>query len=80
MLRTLLNHQASQDGRTCGNDPRVASRRLAVIGESDRMFECLNEGVELKRPCFVVKVWPAFDPYRDDPRFTALLRRMNLEE
>jgi hypothetical protein len=53
---------------------------LAFVGEADRMFECLEEGVRLKHPAFMIKVWPAFDPYRDDPRFTALLRRMGLEE
>ncbi len=80
MLRAVVNHQASQSGRPCTNDPLGASHMLAVIGEPDRMFECLNESVELKRPFLFAKVWSAFDPYRDAPRFTALLQRMKLEE
>jgi hypothetical protein len=45
MLRATLNHQISHDGRPCTTDPLQAARMLAVIGEPDRMFECLNETV-----------------------------------
>ena len=34
----------------------------------------------LQRAMVSVLVLPAFDPYRDDPRFITLLERMNLAE
>ncbi len=80
MVRATMDYQISQSGRPCTNDPGFASGVFAIIGESDRMFECMGEGIRLKRPAFLAKVWPAFEPYRDDPRFTALLRRMNLAD
>jgi tetratricopeptide (TPR) repeat protein len=78
--RAVLDHQIARTGRPCTLDPEWASFIFAFIGEADRMFACLEEGIRLKRPAFAVKVAPRFSSYRDDPRFTALLRRMGLEE
>ena len=44
------------------------------------MFECMEIALRLKQSFVGAKVNPGFDPYRDDPRFTALLRRMNLAD
>jgi hypothetical protein len=59
---------------------RSHSHLYDLIAERDRMSECLDEAVLQMRPFRTVKRWPAFDPYRDDPRLTALPRRMGLEE
>ena len=54
----------------------------AGLGEKDKAFEWLEKsyadrsiGVGLEAP----KESPTFDPLRSDPRFTDLLRRMNLQ-
>ena len=77
-----LEVRIAETKKNCTDDGWHAVQELAYLGEDDRMFECLNEAVQRKRtpPPYFSKVWPAYDPYRDDPRFTALLRRMNLEE
>jgi class 3 adenylate cyclase/TolB-like protein len=80
LSQAILDQQIGLTGRPCTKDPEWASLMLALSGEQDQMFSCLEEGVRLKRPALGVKVNPAFDPYRDDPRFTALLRRMNLAD
>jgi tetratricopeptide (TPR) repeat protein len=54
----------------------------AAAGEVDAMFEALDEA-HLQRDVFLVHIQttqmlPFFDPYRADPRFQALLQRMNL--
>jgi hypothetical protein len=46
------------------------------LGEKDRAFESLERGYE-ERLISVIRVDPAFDPLRSDPRFANLLRRMN---
>jgi tetratricopeptide (TPR) repeat protein len=52
----------------------------AVSGEVDAMFEALNEAYRQRDwMLFDIKHLPFFDPYRSDPRFTDLLRRMNLQ-
>jgi adenylate cyclase len=79
LVRSVLNRQISESGQPCTNQPSRAATVFALTGEPDRMFRCLDESVRQRRPVMLIKVSPVFEPYRDDPRFTALLRRMNLE-
>ena len=51
----------------------------ATAGEPDAMFEALDAVYERRFLYLLnIKVIPAFDPYRADPRFENLLRRMRL--
>ena len=49
-----------------------------ALGEKDTAFEWLKKGSE-DRSIFTVKLDPAYDPLRSDPRFQVLVRRMNLQ-
>jgi hypothetical protein len=41
------------------------------------MYECIDVALAERRALgLYLKAHPNWDPYRDDPRFTALLRRM----
>jgi len=52
----------------------------AQLGEKDQAFEWLEKAYEERDGSLIfLKSAPAWDPLRDDPRFTDLLRRMNLE-
>lgn len=56
---------------------------LAIIyfglGETDKAFECLDEACEQRSPpIWWLKTLPELDSVRSDPRFQAILRRMNL--
>ncbi|MCF7763608.1 MAG: protein kinase [Verrucomicrobia bacterium] len=56
----------------------------AALGEKDMAFEWLEKACEDRSILSVgmfayVKLHPAFDPLRSDPRFADLLRRMNLQ-
>jgi serine/threonine protein kinase/tetratricopeptide (TPR) repeat protein len=52
----------------------------AQLGEKDSAFECASKAVEQSDPLSIL-LWkndPAFDSLRSDPRYLALLQRMNL--
>jgi hypothetical protein len=78
--RAVLDQRVAQTGRACTTDHQWVSQVLAFIGAADRMFDCMDESIRLKRIDVMANFWPVYDPYRDDPRFIALLRRMNLAE
>lgn len=49
------------------------------LGDKDRAFEYLNQAIEERAPMLHhFPSRPLFDSLRSDPRFTELLRRMNL--
>jgi hypothetical protein len=65
---------ADSQGHTLG-----ASRYYAITGEVDAMFDALD-GAYRQRDVFLLVLQHElfFDPYRADPRFQALLERMDL--
>lgn len=51
----------------------------AALGDKDAAFASLEKGYEARCPfLWDVRAYPQFDPLREDPRYAALLRRMNL--
>ena len=52
-----------------------------IVGNKDEVLEALERGYEDRyENMFLLKVLPAYDTLRSDPRFQALLRRMNFPE
>ena len=49
------------------------------LGEKDKAFEWLEKAYD-EHFIIVIKVHPAYDPLRSDPRFRDLLRRVNLQQ
>ena len=51
------------------------------LDDWDAAFEWWSRAVEARDPLIMaIKTYPVFDPVRGDPRYRALLRRMNLAE
>ena len=60
----------------------TSARIYAALGGQDKAFEWLRKAYadrSIAAQTFGIKVDPAFDPLRSDPRFTDLLRRINLQ-
>ena len=75
MLRAALDLRLAQSELRCPEPRGRVFFLSATLGDRDRMFDCLELSSDLPY------MWaPAFDRYRDDPRFHALLRKWNLED
>lgn len=62
--------------------PTVVASLLARLGEMERGWEMLERAFQERDPVLTdgVRVHPGLDPFRPDPRFAELLRRMGVEE
>ena len=60
--------------------PSILAAAHLALGDKDAAFVWLGRGVdEHEQSVLTLKVNPQWDPVRTDPRFQALLRRMNLQ-
>ncbi|MCH8015984.1 MAG: hypothetical protein IH917_05085, partial [Acidobacteria bacterium] len=59
--------------------PNTFASIYASLGDKDQAFEWLEKAYQARILSLLVMIDPIWDPIRDDPRFTNLLRRMNLE-
>jgi len=61
--------------------PSVFAYAYLGLGEKDRALTYLEQAYEEQDPAlFYLKVWPFLDPLRPEPRFQALLRRVNFPQ
>jgi len=84
-FRHLLSGNRAEAVRTIENwssslQPQNEARFYAILGDKDRAIELLENGLDEGYPGVMWgNAWTAFDPLRSDPRFQALMQRMNLE-
>jgi len=59
--------------------PGVLAGLHVILGDRDRAFELLDQAYAEKDSTLrEVKINPALDPLRGDPRFAKLLKKLNL--
>jgi len=60
--------------------PRAGAYFHAILGESDGLFDCLEAAIAERECAIALDVnCHVMSQYRADPRFRAVLRRMNLD-
>ena len=62
------------------DDPAEVAADFARLGERDKAFFWLEKAYDEHLIPFYIKVQPAFDNIRSDPRYADLLRRMGLPQ
>ena len=61
--------------------PTVLAYLYLALEEDDQVFEWLNRAFKVRDPELTwLKTLPDYDPIRSDPRYTALLKKMNLDD
>jgi tetratricopeptide (TPR) repeat protein len=74
-----LIEEAKELSRRQYVSPVSLAQAYIGLGDKDQAFAWLNKAFEERDTVMTsLRVEPAFDPIRSDPRFTALLKRMRL--
>jgi serine/threonine-protein kinase len=69
----------ASSARTNYASPGLQAYPSLGLGETEKIYGCLNQSLEEQDyPVQFLKVDPAFDPLRGDPRFQALLKKAGL--
>ena len=79
-VRALLDYELSRSNGICTDSLDLGAVYYALLGEADKMFACLDLWPRLGYGYLAVPQNVIWSPYRDDPRFHALLRKWNLED
>ena len=67
-----------RDGR---NTAIVVAHGFVALGDRDEAFRWLSKAYDERDGWLIfVNHWPTWEPLRSDPRFQALLRRMNFPQ
>ena len=76
--RALLD-VATRAAATTYVPPFTFALGYAGLGDWGATFEWLDKAIEIRDPLIIpIKTHPFLDPVRDDPRYRALLKKMNL--
>jgi serine/threonine protein kinase/tetratricopeptide (TPR) repeat protein len=78
--RELLDQMETM-ATTAYVSPSTVAIGYVGLDDWDAAFQWWNQAVDVRDPLIVpIKTFPFFDPVRGDPRYRAILRRMNLSE
>jgi TolB-like protein/Tfp pilus assembly protein PilF len=85
LMSRALDIRIAETDRACTDRPDIAAMTLALLSDREAMYTCLEQAVEKGAGpvAVVVAPDPAFEEYRFEPRFIALMERIgvaNVEE
>ncbi len=72
-VRGLLEADIAWTGHRCRRDAHGTALAWALLQDGERMLECLDLAAE--HHLFYARLEPLLDPYRDDERFQAIMRK-----
>ena len=80
MYRLVLEHREQPSGRCLSVASLIEGFLLLQLGEESQVLDCLEQGYDegWLQPAMYFQTSPIWDPLRDEPRFRALMDKMNL--